>query len=383
MANERDNVMQPIPIMCHAKNAEDLIIVMPAEDILLTQVVLPSLKPSHIQKTLPYALEENLLTEVADLHFATGKPNAIDKAVPVAIITKQKMEEWVTLYKTTTQQPAAFLPITLILPISEHQWHAVIYDEIVTVRTGLYSGFVCDKNNIETFLTLKLAEESSPPKLILIHNYTDDTLSLPPEAAIREIKRPPSQFSIDLAQWARTAWQNKEATINLLQNIYPASNNTFTIKKIWQITGGLALGWIALLLISNLVSLFMLSHQTKQIDEAIHIIYKKNFPLATALVAPKQRMTEKLQQLNTQSSHVLFLLAQLGKSFALAPAIKLTQVSFSNNQLNVNLSAPAIDGVNTFIQSLQQQGLIVKHQNITIAGAQVKAVLTLQESKAS
>jgi len=71
---------------------KEIIVIVPAEDVLLTQVKMPKLTRHRLRQALPYALEEQVLGEVTDLHFAMG-PYQPDETVPVAIIDKQKIEK--------------------------------------------------------------------------------------------------------------------------------------------------------------------------------------------------------------------------------------------------------------------------------------------------
>src|SRR5262245_19015775 len=49
---------------------KEVIILVPAEDVLLTSVSLPKMSKARLQQVLSYALEEQLTADVESLHFA-------------------------------------------------------------------------------------------------------------------------------------------------------------------------------------------------------------------------------------------------------------------------------------------------------------------------
>ena len=70
-----------------------VIVLVPAEDVLLTSVHIPARSTSKIRAALPFALEENLAEDVEDLHFATGDRQDNNR-LPVAVVSRDKMSRW-------------------------------------------------------------------------------------------------------------------------------------------------------------------------------------------------------------------------------------------------------------------------------------------------
>ena len=72
-----------------ASENNDIIVIVPAQDILLTAAQLPKLNASRLQQALPFALEEHLIDDVSQLHFAIGEYQT-DGTYPAAVVTQQK-----------------------------------------------------------------------------------------------------------------------------------------------------------------------------------------------------------------------------------------------------------------------------------------------------
>lgn len=75
------------------QNAKDsrVIVLIPSVDVLLTTVLLPKISHSRLIQAIPYALEETLLEDVEQLHFAVGD-YPIHGAWPVAIMARKKFK---------------------------------------------------------------------------------------------------------------------------------------------------------------------------------------------------------------------------------------------------------------------------------------------------
>ena len=55
---------------------KEVIVVVPARDVLLISAQLPKMNRSRLLQALPFALEEQLIDDVEDLHFAAGVEQA-------------------------------------------------------------------------------------------------------------------------------------------------------------------------------------------------------------------------------------------------------------------------------------------------------------------
>src|SRR5579862_3516807 len=148
---------------------KEVIVIVPAEDVLLTTVNLPKMNYSRLIQAVPFALEEHLISDVDKLHFAAGKFDA-NNLLPIAVVSHEKMKQWLSLLKSWSIQPDVMLPISLVLPWEEHHWTVVINENAV-IRTNASQGFACDKANLAELLELALTASEHAPKMMCIYNY--------------------------------------------------------------------------------------------------------------------------------------------------------------------------------------------------------------------
>lgn len=355
---------------------KEIIVIVPAEDVVLTTLTLPKMNRTRLVQALPFALEEQLIGDLDALHFTPSDYQA-DGSLSVAIVAKEKMQTWLALLQSWNLQADIVLPLMFALPVEENTWH-VILDQTAVVRTNTYQGFACDINNLSEFLGIAFATSHSQPQLIHIHNYTSHAMApaLTAPIPIKEDFHDPKQLPTDLA-----ANIVKFPYINLLQGGFKTKKTKYPkMQNVWKILFCLAAAFVCLLFLYPTMSYFILKHRANEIDRRIAEIYKRNFPQSTAMVAPKLRMEEKLRTVTSQfgDNKVLELMGILGAGMKEVPGIHLNHVDYQNNQITLELSAASSDDLTKFTELLTRQGLRVNQQNANLEGERMNATIVME-----
>ncbi len=351
-------------------------VIVPGQSILLTATELPKLNPQRLKQALPFALEEQLIDDIASLHFATGDYQP-DNSFPVAVVAKETMDAWLARLAKENITPHALIPATLALPFTADNGYICIDDDIAISRTGEYSGFACDRDNLSALLKLQLAVPEQKISFIHLYNFTSTPSELALEAiTLNEITFKEDEFLKHLLEWTRTY-----PFINLLQGDYQTTQKATTTKKIWIAAACVALTWIGFSFFSNIGSYFILHHATATSEQQIEKIYKRNFPQASAVVAPRQRMEEKLKKLSgsANKNNFLAMLAVVGNNLPKAKGIQLLSIDYRGNQLTLSINAMSFENLDAFTSALTHQHLTVKQQNASMAGTTVKANLQITQ----
>lgn len=365
----------PVALEALARNRE-VIVIVPAESILLTSVTLPKMNRTRLLTALPYALEEQLVDDVELLHFASNEPDE-NGEVFVAIVAHDCMYEWKALLNEWHIKPEAMVPMTLAIPIEEGVLN-VVADSIIDVRTKLYSGFACDRVNIMACLNLAFTGDQVMPSVINISNTSSEPCAdnLKVTAKVSEDFVTSGGLLEILAKTVSTT-----PYINLLQGAY--STHKSRLPQTQRLMRGLtvlAVSWVALLFLYPVVSYFMLGGKLRQIDGEIGHIYKQNFPQASSVTAPKMRMNDKLRQLESQTGEnkLLTTLGYVGTGLTKAKNVKLKQVNYQNGVITMELSAASSDDFSSFADYLSSAGLSVKQENATLSGSHINATLQVE-----
>src|SRR5262245_12225289 len=91
--------------------------IVPGTDILLAEPVLPVKSGTKLAQMVPFALEEQLATDIDDLHFAVGKRDT-RPGTPVAVAARAKMDAWVSAFREAQITIDALYAETSALPIT-------------------------------------------------------------------------------------------------------------------------------------------------------------------------------------------------------------------------------------------------------------------------
>jgi len=266
------------------------------------------------------------------------------------------------------------IPASLVPPIAENAWQVLVTDKLDIIRTDTYAGYACDKNNLAEFLESQLSIQEVKPDVIKLRNYTVDPIALTfPDISVSEKNLPAGQLIEDMARWI------DKPVINLLQGAYQTKYKKTSNKKIWLWAAYLTSALVALLFLSNIISLIILNHHLNTLDSNIQAIYKKNFPEASAIVAPKERMQAKLNSLSSEGSRnpLLLWMGFIGKALRESPGFRIQQLEFRDNKLGLEFSVPHVRTLDAFVRALTHQGLSIKQQNISVSGTETKGSLVI------
>lgn len=354
----------------------EVIAIVPAEDVLLTTVKLPKMSRTRLLQALPYALEEQLVSDVDALHFAAGDKPGADETVGVAVVSKEKMQQWITQLSNWKIKADRMLPLSLLVPFTEHTWHVVLSD-IAIVRLDANQCFTCDHQNLNEFLNVALSSATELPHRIYVQNYSqyDYTPALSVPIQVDGEIGESYELLPDLIGNIK-----QSSKFNLLQGVYASKKSTsLRTKHLIRLLTGLAAAWLLLLFLYPTVSYFILKEQITSIDDQITVIYKQNFPQATSVIDPKMRMQDKLQKMKEQigENRFLLLLGYVAKALSEKTGIQLNRIDFQNNQLTLDMTAATSDDVAFFSNFLTQQGLNVKQQNAKLVPAGINATLVV------
>jgi general secretion pathway protein L len=324
-----------------ASHDADITLLVPTEDCLLTSVQLPALNPRALRAAIPAALEEQLVDDIDTLHFALGERQA-DGSYPVAVVARAKMQAWLAFAAEAGVTPTRLVPDCFVLPATPEGWHIHATATRSLVRTGAYSGFAVSPAQLASYVTLS-------PTASQQYHTTD----------IKQLYFP---------------------YLNLLQGTFQPKQWTVACQKRWALTAKLAASLLIFVFVWDGGSWLYLNHQNQQLQEKIKAIYQRNFPAATAMVAPRERMLEKLQHMTTQDNAHGFLasLHAVSPILTTLPALTVTQVDYHAPILKINLTASSFATLANAIKQLNAAGITAKQNNAITTATGISATLLIQ-----
>ena len=98
------------------------IFIIPAMDVASRTIEYSDKEKKHIQKAIPFLLEESLLTEADDLHVVMDESNDKDNAMDVVAIDEALLSRYIAVFNDVGIRITHCIAESLFLPRSDAQW---------------------------------------------------------------------------------------------------------------------------------------------------------------------------------------------------------------------------------------------------------------------
>ncbi len=363
----------------HAAGAR-IIVIVPGESVVLGNARIPSRNRQRILSALPYMLEDQLVTDIDQLHFALGERDA-DGRITTAVIDKQRLTNWLARLRSFDIEPDMLTPDLLCLPLSRGHWTLLHEEQHSLLRTGNQSGAVIDNDNLVT-MTGILLDEAADHLPEAIDCFSRDPQALPLgelEAAVAvSVETLDDPAPIFLARHFQEG-----NSINLLQGEFSRREQ---LGKLWR-PWFPALGLLAALLLINgtvtIVDYFRLGKEQARLTQHIEQIYRDTFPKARRVVDPRVQMERGLAALRSgggaQGSDFLDLLKASGAAFSKTRGLELQRFSYRDGRLDIALTISDLQALDQLKERLMNEAALkVEIQSASTRNGKVEARIQLR-----
>ncbi|VAW85494.1 hypothetical protein MNBD_GAMMA16-1369 [hydrothermal vent metagenome] len=367
-----------------------VVLLAPSEDILLLQADVPSVNQKKILSVVPYALEEQLIDDVDNQHFATGNRNDAG-LLNTAVVEHELIKDWLIQLRAVGIQIDIVIPDVLATPHADGQWTLFLEDHHAMLRTGPQSGLAMDASNASLLYesTLRLAK-ASPPEKVIVYDFRtvpDDQSKLwLPQTDSSEGE----QLEIEIVQPNEPAIGllaeslDERQAIDLLQGEYSHREKIDKLWRPWRLAAGLLVGLLALQLLQGLIVKSQLKNELSHLQEQVKERYMQTFPDAKRVVNARVQMASKLKALrggdNSEQGAFLALLEQVSKPLSEANGVELTRFSYRVGKLNVTLKINNLQQLDQLKQNLAANGdLVVDIQSASSKRGKVEARLQIEQ----
>ncbi len=356
-----------------------MVVLAPAESVLLAQVTIPARNRQRVIQALPFVLEDRLVQDIEDLHFAIGA-RGTGGALNVAVVERVHLEQWLERLRSAGIEPDAILPETLATPFEQGAWTVLVDGAVTIVRTGMQAGFAIDSDNVPSLLRHALEEAGEArPERLLIYTGGDREWSaeLDIEAQIRTLDEDPLLL---MAQHI-----NEPAAIDLLQGKYNRREQFGRLYRPWFASAA-ALAVLLLLYTGMLVQDFLsLSREADRLQQAVEQTYLEAFPDATRVVNPRVQMERGLASLRGggggDAGGFLDMIRETAPTLKQIDGLVLQRVSYRDHRLDLALTIQDLQHLDRIKQQLGGvSGLEVEIQSASAVGDRVEARIQLRAS---
>lgn len=278
--------------------ADQVVLIVAASRILLTQVNLPVLNQAKLREVLAYAVEDKLLADPESIHVVAARAGLIPAGgeTPLAVIDKAWLRRQLAQLQQLGIRPDKLLTETLLPRLENNAWAMVWNGQGGFVRTGPNAGFVLDggaAQSVPMALTLAIDEaraaHKAPASILLYH--TPDA-GLPQWIAKLEVRTEAR------GAWAwQTAEINGATALNLLQGEFAPPRKTQAWLRHLRTALLLMTLILAVHMVATLAHWAQLRHERNRLQDEMIDSFKQTFPEAAAIVDPALQMQRNLSGL--------------------------------------------------------------------------------------
>ncbi|MGD2084283.1 MAG: type II secretion system protein GspL [Chromatiales bacterium] len=345
-----------------------------SEDIRIEQREIPARSRKQLAQAIPYALEDELAEDVAELHFAFA---ADGDRVSVAVVRRALLRGALERLGSAGISPARAIPDCLAVPLEEGRWSLLVDQDRVLLRNGPRSGMVCDPAMLSLVLSSALAEtpEESRP----------DGLRLWECASGTELPELPLETEAETcvsALEAMAAGLTPQGGIDLLQGEFSAhERQARQLRRWWPVAAMLAVGAI-LAMVDKGLEVNRLERRQALVSERIQEVFRETFPDASRVVDARVQMEQRLSALRSEQGDergFLGMLADAVEPLESQPGIQLKGVEFRNQVLELNLAAGDVQQLDALRQALEAGGTArAEIQSVNVEGGRVAARIRIR-----
>jgi len=354
----------PLSLAAPRAAGRHVVVLVPGAEVLLAQPELPPAKAgAKLQQLVPYALEEQLAEDIEELHFAVGRRQGDSARVPVAVVSRERMDEWTTLLKSSGLEPEAMYADSELLPQNPGQAVALLEEEAVVVRPpgGMVVTLPADALGEALEIALSGIEPGTPGGRGLIL-YTGAAEWHRHAPAVEKARERFEGIQIQLLTGGPLGLLAQQLATtpatNLLQGPYAPAAPHPVGWRAWRMAAMLLAGLVALHVVGKAAELTVLKHANSRLDASIDQVFRTAMPGQPDTYEARRQMEQRLAAVRASEASGGFLLAlqALVQAHRAAPDAVLEAMSFRDGALELKASAPSVEALDRLSRQLRQQG---------------------------
>ncbi|GLS27112.1 hypothetical protein GCM10007877_28310 [Marinibactrum halimedae] len=359
-------------------NAE-IWLALSTDQLVMSRTDFNPAEKKHIGKLLPYELEDQILGDVEDFHFAIGKMD--ESKLNFAYVPKRWITNIIDQFNDAQIEVVVCLPEPLLIPWEEHQWTLrwLGGDSVVEVR---YAYDLCFRIHIgllsSTLNALLDDEEFSKPNQIKLFAQTFEDLQTLQDAlpdALQDIAT--SQ------QWDRWLSQSldKLAPLNLRQQTLaralPVQRWWLQWKPAVIAAGVAAVTYFGV----NWVELLQLKYQHERHLAAAEEAYRSVMPKG-AMVDPVRQLTTQLEKYRSTDDSggpsAIHMLSKITPVLSSSEGLLIKNLYFNDGDMRLNVESPSFQNIEKLRSDIEVQSMSAELINTSNNSTGVQARLRIR-----
>ncbi len=342
-------------------------VIVPGVEILLAEPELPVRGGARLAQVVPFALEEQLASDVESMHFAIGKREAGRNGTPVAAVPRERMDAWLARLRAAQIEPDALFADTSALPANPGQSVLLIERDQLYVRHPGSLPLVLDAQPLEEALEIADLFPADAPRSVVVYlsqadwNTHQGTL----EAARARLENLKVQLlphgSLPLLAVEVAA----NPSTNLLQGAYAPRTPAGELWSNWRLAAMLFAALVALNLVGKALDIWRLGKQERALDAAIEQVFRESM-LEQNAVDARRRMEARLALIRgggAGGEGLLEVLEITGQAFAQVPGVSVDALSFRAPVLDLKVTGRDVTSLERLRTLVGERGMQAELQS--------------------
>lgn len=332
----------------NVQKSQELLLILSANLVINTQINIPSKNEEIIRQSIPFALEEQIASDVEDNHFANTQLG--EQLFLVSIVDKNIM-------------------LTIKQALNSHNLTCEkLYSEIFSVPRHKDSISICEVGDYhllnEDYAGTKLSSTMLKSYLRLKKSKNKIIYTIKQTIFEKNSQINVKQLDTVLLQ-AQTL--NTGLTINLFQGEFAQNSDKKDSINPWKKLFGLVTVLVVSWLLINVYQLWSLSNTVDDLKQKQKTLLVKLIPDAGsseqnnpyAAIQSRLKLANNSQNSATGSGFILSL-TYLGKTLQQHKSIQVLSLRQRETKLEVKLQAPNVSSLNDFQQNLEKDVLNIR-----------------------
>ncbi|MGS2718577.1 type II secretion system protein GspL [Eionea flava] len=377
-----------------AANNTDIVFVIPGAKVAVQQVPYHEREKRHFIKMLPYAVEDSVIDDVDDLHFAVGQKT--ESQATIAYVNQQWFEQALAFFEANGQSVARSVIDFQCLQRADNTSTLWFNGDQVIANSHTGSGFSTNTSLANNFLRgllnsslpNKMTEESkedSVDKIALSGNPSDNDIAynvyvadVEPAPSIEQAESTPLKTPYSVEQVTRTFHTlapeihsefhtqlpplslNNPHMINFCSGDYAPKKKSSGRGISWSLVGGVGLITILLFFVSNGLDIYLTQQKIAAQEQKIESLVRQVIPEGV-IRDPIRSLTNKLDDVagsGEQASQVVRMLSNVAPVVQ-SLDIELLTINYKHKEKTLRLSVQAntFNIVEQLRESIEAKGL--------------------------
>lgn len=355
--------------------ADSVCLIIPASDAYFGRLEIDAREMRYASRSIPYRLEDQILDDIEDLHFAF-KP--IDrKSVSVAAIRRDLLTEQLKRCEDAGISVDACFPEQLFVPVGPG---SLIYASAgyLLVRVSADAEPVCvDLAHADVALQKLVTEtHESPVRVLVLEDSARQRIAGIAEALNLAISEEP--VGLPELVFKAESWSQK---LNLLQGEFAPKIQWTRHFQAWRNVAALLLVAAVLHTVVGVASYYQNTRTDQTLRGEIEAVYRSVFPQGE-LVDASSQMRRQLSQLRNSGGGAGFVnrFYPVAELLETRGSMTLYSVRYDgrSEDLTLEIGASSHDGVETLLRQLTEHTLNARLVSSSTNGKEVRARVSIK-----